>query len=198
MSISTATTVSEPCSPLDAELTLREYLMHGLQSIGFSSATDYAESLPRASLEELAEGLGLAAIPMVEIELESKLVEEAVERGTVEHCARSLLARDLLQELPEGWPIEWTTAAPGELNELFRRHKVFHSLILALPAVYHAGIERVRKAMDIASIAPGWHPEGAFDPVLMEMFGNYFAERPCPGTQEDSQTIVQESDPNAI
>jgi len=81
-----------------------EALSRALESRGFASLSAYADSRPEASLAELAADLGGPdAAPTA---LEQRLIEEAEATGKMERCARSLLARDLRQELSEGWQPE--------------------------------------------------------------------------------------------
>ena len=63
-----------------------------IQERGFSSVTAYADSQPGATLLELADVLGSGNVAAVQIEW--RLVAEAAASGTMERCARSLLARD--------------------------------------------------------------------------------------------------------
>jgi hypothetical protein len=151
------------CIPPDVE---RESLLSTLASKGYASATDYADSRPQTSLSKLASELGIDSVaPM---QLERQLVEEAETTGAMDRCARSLLARDLCGQLPEGWP-------RGEDPEpLFRRAGVFLTLTMALPDVYERAVERIRHAMEAADIPAGWVPEGADDPILVETFASHW------------------------
>jgi hypothetical protein len=150
----------------------RERLCRELEARGFSSATGYADSQPLASLPELANSLG--ADEIAAMQLEERLVEEAEGNGTMERCARSLLARDLRQELPEGWQREWNEALEETHSPLFRKTGVFSSLTMALPELYAPATERIRKAMDAATIPLGWLPDGADDPILVAVFDRHW------------------------
>ncbi|TMQ05474.1 MAG: NUDIX hydrolase [Deltaproteobacteria bacterium] len=135
---------------------------------GYASVTDYANSRPQATLLELANGLGPGDVAPVQIE--SRLVAEAQASGTMEQCARSLLARALRDALPEGWQREWHDI-PGDPNTpTFRKVGALSSLTAALPDAYELAIERVREALDAAGIPAGWLPTGPDDEILIEVF----------------------------
>jgi hypothetical protein len=74
-------------------------LSRALEIRGFASLTTYADGRPKASLTQLATEL-CGDIPSVV--LEQKLITEARAAGAMERCARSLLARYLRAELPNG------------------------------------------------------------------------------------------------
>jgi hypothetical protein len=154
--------------------TWTDGLSLALQARGFASLTAYADSRPAASLADLAVELGGPdTYPII---LEQKLVAEAEITGTMEHCARSLLARDLRSELPEGWQrgaSDDETASQG-----FRLSGVFLTLAMALPASYQDAIDRVQRAMMSADLPTGWLPDGADDLALIELFGCYWDTRP--------------------
>jgi hypothetical protein len=154
----------------------RESLSCTLATRGYSSATAYVNSRPQASLSELAGELGNPAIAAMQ--LEHQLVEEAELTGTMELCVRSLLARDLRGELPDGWPREGSASTDEAGSPLFRRAGVFLSLSMALPEACEPAVERIRRAMVGAGIPAGWVPEGAEDPVLVEVFARHWAAPP--------------------
>jgi hypothetical protein len=162
----------------------QESLRRTLATTGFCSATAYADSRPQKPLSELADELGNPAIAAMQ--LERQLIEEAETAGTMERCARSLLARDLRAELPEGWPREWTASTDQVGSPLFRRAGVFVSLAMALPEAYEPAVGRVRRAMMGADIPVGWVPEGAEDLVLVEVFACFWPA-PVPGANPDHQ-----------
>jgi hypothetical protein len=163
------TTGSQPQLTLDiVPADWQESLRRTLATMGFCSATAYADSQPQKPLSELASELDNPAIAAMQ--LERQLIEEAETSGTMERCARSLLARDLRAELPEGWPREWTASTDEVGGPLFRRAGVFLSLTMALPEAYALAVERIRRAMMGADIPAGWVPDGAEDLVLVEVF----------------------------
>jgi len=144
---------------------------------GFSSATAFADSLPNTPLHELAPQLDSPAVSW--LLLERALVDEAEAGGTLERCARDLLARDLRSELPLGWPGGAIDRDDEASSPLFRRAGVFLALAIALPEPYASAIDRVRKAMEHAEIATGWLPANADDPVLVATFAAHWSG---PGT----------------
>jgi hypothetical protein len=138
---------------------------------GFASLIAYADSRPTASLTELANHLGSDIEPL---DLEYQLVAEAEAAGTMERCARSLLARGLRSELPEGLAID--AGARDEATGCpFRLSGVFFTLVMSLPPAYHEAVDRIERAMTSADLPSGWLPEGADDPALVELFGSYWA-----------------------
>ena len=176
-----------PMNSLALELsstTWTEALSRALQARGFASLTAYADSRPAASLTDLAVELdGPDTYPIV---VEQKLVAEAEVAGTMEHCARSLLARDLRAVLPEGWQ----RGANGDetTGQAFRLSGVFLTLAMALPEPYQEAIDRVQRAMNAADLPTGWLPEGADDPALVELFGCYWA---APSMRTRAQTSTR-------
>ena len=156
--------------------TWTDGLSRALQTRGFASLTAYADSRPAASLADLAVELGGPdTYPII---LEQRLVAEAEVAGTMERCARSLLARDLRSELPEGWRCGATAADDEARSQVFRLSGVFLTLAMAMPEPYQEAIDRVQRAMMSAELPTGWLPEGGDDLVLVELFGCYWDTRP--------------------
>lgn len=82
-------------------------LLDILGSRGFERLTDFAQSRPTATLEELAAEIGVGDV--TPIQLQWKLVEEAKAAGTQEQCARDLLVRECGGSKRVGHPIiAWT------------------------------------------------------------------------------------------
>ncbi len=150
----------------------REPLTKALHAKGFASATAYAESQPRKSLNELADGLEPAIVSPTR--LERMLVDEAEQAGTMDRCARSLLARELRVELPGGWPPRYGDDTLSSLQ----RSGVFLTLAMALPDIYGLAVERIERAMATADIRAGWVPIDADDPVLLAVFDGYWDSTP--------------------
>ncbi len=146
-----------------------EALSRALESRRFASLSAYADSRPEASLAELAADLG--GPDAAPIALEQRLIAEAEATGTMERCARSLLARDLRQELSEGWP-ERTDSDDETASQAFRLAGVFLALATSLPAAYQGAIDRVERAMKTAELPVGWLPDGPDDPALIELFAS--------------------------
>jgi hypothetical protein len=161
--------MTEPQLRLDlCSIAWPESLSQALQTQGFASATAYAESRPQASLAELAVELGGPGTePMI---LEQRLIEEAEAAGTMERCARSLLARDLRVELPDGWQRGGTESDDEARSQSFRLGGVFLTLAMALPETYQDAIGRVQQAVNTSDILAGWRPVGPDDPVLVLLF----------------------------
>jgi len=139
-----------------------------LQDRGFSSVTAYAASRPEATLVELADELGPGNVAAVQ--LEWRLIAEAETSGTMEQCARSLLARALRRQLPEGWQREWTDVPGDPTTPFFRKVGALSSLTVALPEAYEQATLRIREALDAADIPQGWLPSGPDDAILVEVF----------------------------
>lgn len=145
-----------------------EALSRALASRGFASLSAYADSRPEASLAELASDLGGPdAAPTA---LEQRLIAEAEVSGAMERCARSLLARDLRQELPEGWQPD--NSGDEFASQAFRLLGVFLALTTALPAAYQDAIDRVEHAMKTIELPVGWLPDGPDDLALIELFAS--------------------------
>lgn len=145
-----------------------EALICALLSRGIASATAYADRRPLETLVRLVEELGLPAVSAYT--LERALIEEAEHAGTLERCARGLLARDLRAELPDGWP----ATEDSDATRLIQRASAFASLSFALPKSYGPAIQRVRYAMETADVPGGWLPQGPDDPILMEVFVSHW------------------------
>lgn len=142
-----------------------EALSQTLGSRGFRSLTDYTDSLPTASLAELASNLGGSRFA-----LEQRLVAEAEEAGTMERCARDLFARALRDEFPDGWQL--ADRDTGIAGQVYCIASIFLMLLTVFPEAYHDAVERVELAMGRVELPVGWLPEGCDDPVLIELFGS--------------------------
>jgi hypothetical protein len=145
-------------------------LSRAFRAEGFTSLTAYADSRPAASLTELADHLGPGIEPL---DLEHQLIAEAEATGTMENCARSLFARDLRSELPDGWVVG-PAASDDATGHSCRLSGVFFTLSMALPPAYHEAVDRIQRAMALADLPSGWLPDGTDDPVLVELFGSYW------------------------
>jgi hypothetical protein len=148
-----------------------EAILHALTARGFASATAYADSQPQASVAALARALAETAASAAMLEV--LLVEEARATNTLERCARSLLARDLRAQLPDGWPRTCTGTDDESTCPLFLRAGVFHALAMALPDEHAEAIARVRCAM-YEAIPEGWLPRDADDPALVAIFSAHW------------------------
>src|SRR5690606_28744637 len=103
---------------------------------GIDTATAFADTQPTTSLLDLADELGKDDVAASQ--LEKVLIDEAEETGTIERCARSLLVRELHEELPEGWHTEWDDSPMGSA---FRRAHACSSWITPLPDRYTEAAE---------------------------------------------------------
>jgi len=142
---------------------------------GFGSVTAYVESRPGATLVELAIDLGRGGIEVAPVQIQWRWVAEAEASGTLERCARGLLARALRDTLPEGWRTEWQDA-PGDPTPLSRKVDAFADLVTAMPQVYRAVARRTCVALDSANIVEGWLPANADDPLIMDIFRRYWTD----------------------
>jgi hypothetical protein len=128
----------------------------------FASATDYADTAPCARLDTLASHL---EVPDVQGDhLRWLLWEEAAHAGTVARRARDQLARDLYNDLRDGWG-QGLYARKGYVFDQWRRQ---------LPRNLQFAAAPVRDAMLDAPLPTGWRPSGADDPDLMEIFVSYW------------------------
>ena len=144
-----------------------------LAAEGFQSATAFADSHPVASLASLAEALKEPTLSA--LQLERLLVNEAEAAGTLPRCARSLLARDLRNTLPQGWPHQSAEESDALSASLFLLDGVFQSLVMALPESCESGIARIRRAMESElDIPAGWLPAGADDALLCAIFAEHW------------------------
>jgi hypothetical protein len=143
--------------------------------------TAFADSQPGASLIHLADQLGTGDVAAVQ--LEWRLIDEAETTGSMERCARSLLARALREDLPEGWQHEWRDVPGDPSTPLFRKVGALVSLIVAMPDRYKPCAERVCDALNAAEIPVGWLPSDADDALLVEVFRRHW---PAPAVGSSS------------
>jgi hypothetical protein len=150
-----------------------ERIKRRVRERGFATATEFADTQPTASLLDLADQLGKDDVAAAQ--LEKVLLHEAEEMGAMELCARSLLARRIHEELPEGWPTEWNRDAT------MRRASACGAWAAALGNRYEASYYRITDALKAAAldttvIPPGWLPFGPDDPILVEIFRKHWRE----------------------
>ncbi len=150
-------------------------LSRALEVRGFASLTAYTDRRPRASLAQLATELGGDIPPVV---LEQKLITEARTAEALERCARSLLARHLRAEFPDGWQNGPATSDDETKDHRSRLSDVFLQLEMAFPGAYEEAIVRVQRALTTADLPTAWLPEGPDDPALLELFASYWAAQP--------------------
>jgi hypothetical protein len=146
----------------------RERIQQHVREHGFDTVTAFADSQPTTSLRDLAAQLGN---DVGASNVERMLVDEAEEADTIKRCAMSLLARELNHELPEGWPTEWTCGLSGTTWRLI---SACTSVATALTRRYKSAFDRVDHALWKGPIPPGWLPEGPDDPILVQLFRDYW------------------------
>ena len=157
-----------------------ERLKERVRSYGFATVTEFADTQPTASLltltGQLAEERDIAAL-----QIQKLLIDEAEATGTMERCAKSLLVRNLREELPGGWPAEWNH------DVTMRRASAYGEWAAALGERYQPSYRAIgdtlkAAALDTTLIPPGWLPAGPDDPILVEIFRQHWHEP----EQEDS------------
>jgi len=140
----------------------RKRIFERLRDRGFDTVTEFVETRPLESLCDLADELGAGDIAAMQ--LQGLLYEEALETGTMARLVRSLLVRDLREEIPDGWEMS------GNYDFNYRRASAYadwHSLLLEDDKpMAELAWERLR-AMEIPR---GWLPEGPEDPILLRAF----------------------------
>lgn len=141
------------------------------QERGFDTVTAFVDSQPRVSLLILADQLGKEDVAASQVE--KLLVDEAEETGTLERCARDMLAREINARLPEGWHTEWVH--DGVESTAFRRAGAYGSWYAALPVRYQDSYRRVWDALVALPIPEGWLPAGPDDAFLLEAFRHWAA-----------------------
>jgi hypothetical protein len=151
----------------------RERVQQHVRERGFDTVTAFADSQPTASLLDLAAQLG---DDVGASDVERLLIDEAEAAGAIRRCAMSLLVRRLNQRLPEGWPTEWTNGASGTTMRLI---SALCSVSTALPGRYEHVYDRVinvflKVKKEGGGILPGWLPESPDDPLLVQLFRDYW------------------------
>jgi len=142
-------------------------LLDILGSLGFKRLTDFAQSRPTATLEELVAEIGVGDV--APIQLKWKFVEEAKASGTQEQCARDLLVRELRQ-VKAGWPSD---------HSLDAQEDVLDVLIAWNGSLqderYDSILKQITRALlDANDIPAGWHPSGTDDPIIAKVFERYW------------------------
>jgi hypothetical protein len=146
----------------------RKRVQQHVRERGFNTVTAFADSQPTTSTLDLAAQLG---DDVGADDIESMLVDEAEEAGTMRRCAMSLLVRRLNEEFPEGWPAEWKDESGGVS---FRVSLAFVGMYTAVPGPYRDAYLRVEDALLNAPIPPGWLPRSPNDPILVQLLHDYW------------------------
>ncbi len=158
-------------SPPGARPSWQERLRELLATHGYASLSRYADANPLASLDALADALGLPDVGAVQ--LEGALLREAMQERQVERRACDLLARKLAS-LPGGWPGPQNTRSADEETRCMQALASWFPIGFATE--YQVSIIKV--ALDLlsdASLAKGWRPTGASDPLLVRLFEKHWS-----------------------
>jgi hypothetical protein len=136
----------------------RVRLYERVRERGYDSLTAFAEARPAVPLYLLAEELGKNDVAGVQVL--SGLLAEAEQRKQVTRCVRDVLARELSESFPDGWP--------AVMNEETRFEAIMalSSWTANAPDTHE---ERVRQAGDALLATPpppGWRPLGPDDELL--------------------------------
>lgn len=150
--------------------TWQERLRELLATSGYASVGAFADSNPLASLDQLADALGIRDVTAVQ--LESELLREAVDEPQVARRARDLLARKLAT-LPSGWPGPQSTRSAEQETQCMQALASWFPIGFA--SEYQIAIIKV--ALELLSeptLPRGWRPTGASDPLLVKLFERHW------------------------
>jgi hypothetical protein len=126
---------------------------------GFSSLTAFAEARPAVPLYVLAEELGEDDVAAVQVL--SGLLAEAEQRKQVTRFTRDVLARELSQSLPNGWPTVLDDTNRFKVGKALGRWSAY------TPETHQSRAEQVRATLRAAPPPPGWRPLGPDDELLL-------------------------------
>lgn len=142
-----------------------------LAARGFSTTEEFISTQPVKSLVTLADELGPDDVAAVQ--LEWSYLDDAKLRGTIEHCARDLLVRQLHEKLPGGW-----TTTRIDMAAVWPRVNAMSawasSISSRLPEYNEVVSAFSRRVQDENAFPVGWLPANADDPVLMDAFRRYW------------------------
>ncbi|NTX37333.1 NUDIX hydrolase [Myxococcus sp. CA051A] len=133
-------------------------LYERVRAKGYDTLTAFAEARPAIPLHELADELGQEDVAAVQIL--SGLLGEAEQRKQVTRFVRDVLARELAEAFPDGWPGVLDDANRFEAAMALGRWSAYSPLT-------HE--ERVRQASDALLANPppaGWRPLSHDDELL--------------------------------
>jgi hypothetical protein len=125
---------------------------------GYDSLTAFAAARPTVSLVALAKELGGDELNGVQVF--RGLLDEAERGNWLERFERDILARDLAEELAEGWP-----AVLDDENR-FKVADALSSWITYTPEMHKDRARRIAKALLASPPPPGWRPLGPDDELL--------------------------------
>jgi hypothetical protein len=162
----------------------RSRLVERLRARGFDSMTGFADAIPQASLQAMAEDLstnhetGIDRADLCAEQLVQVWRNEAQGRGpeAVERFSRRMLVGELHRDLPEGWRTNWPRSDPATS----RLASVTAEWICNHAEEDQRAAERACDAMldegRAGGIPPGWLPANADDPLLVEIFRLHWRE----------------------
>ncbi len=127
---------------------------------GYDSLTAFVEARPAVPLSVLADELGedVAAIQLL-----SGLLAEAERRQRVRRFERDVLARELAEGLPNGWPAVLDDANRFEVAMALARWVGY------VPEGHQENARRVMSILLASPPPPGWHPLGPDDALLLSL-----------------------------
>lgn len=139
-----------------------------VQQFGFESVTAFAETMPTATLLELAAELGE---DVAAIQLEGILYSEAEKAGTFDWFARGLLVRCIHHWMPAGW-------GTGDDVEMQRADVFAEWSVVVRRLLGEARSEAIWDAIEGSNIPAGWLPSGPDDPIIEAAFGGVRFDAP--------------------
>jgi hypothetical protein len=161
---------TSPGMALPRRAAWQERLRELLATSGYASVGAFADSNPLASLDQLADALGIRDVTAVQ--LEGELLREAVDEPQVARRARDLLARKLAT-LPGGWPGPQSARSAEQETQCMQVLASWFPIGFA--SEYQVAIIKV--ALELLSeptLPRGWRPKGASDPLLVKLFERHW------------------------
>lgn len=148
----------------------RARLQELVRARGYGSVSEFVDAHPLLSLVQLANDLGGGDVAAVQ--LETVLVDEARAADIVERRARDLLTRKLAM-LSGGWP------GPPSARTREEEARVMDALSgwtpQTLPEMTADHVVALGTALLRSTTIPvGWRPTGPDDPVVVELFEQFW------------------------
>ncbi|WNG21211.1 NUDIX hydrolase [Cystobacter fuscus] len=128
---------------------------------GYESLTAFAEARPAVPLYVLAEELGKDDVAAVQVL--SGLLAEAEQRKQITRSTRDVLARELTQSLPNGWPTVLDDANRFKVAKALGRWSAYS------PTSHEKRVAQVRATLLATPPPPGWRPLGPDDELLLTL-----------------------------
>lgn len=143
-----------------------------LASRGFETVSAFADTRPGLDLVALARELGPDDVAA--IQLQWAMIDEALSAGTLERCARDLLARRVAS-ITGGWP----GAATGRPYErTWPLIKTLSEWQSAFAKYENAATDQIVEDLISSEDIPAqWRPSGPDDPVLVDAFHRRWPSR---------------------